>query len=182
MEVDVHFDNSRPSSMVWSYQKTSCSALVSVILAMNNSKLEIPVYQDVMFLFRFISFTGASTFVPYGEGLRNPKKSVIFLRITQQLVCLAVFLLLLAMSVFEIVQFTIVIWKMKNIGEIIPNIIWMTTFPLAMGAQVFYIVQRPILLKFFQRWQEIHNLYSDTNNETTERRTRPRMYVIYLFT
>lgn len=149
---------------------------------MKFTKLDIPVYQDVMFLFRFISFTGASTFVPYGEGIRNPSVSTIFLRILQQVACLAVFLLLLAMSMFEVVQFGLVIWKMKNIGEIIPNIIWMTSFPLAMGAQVFYIVQRPTLLKFFQRWQEIHVTYADDQEKVTEIQTRPRMYFIYLLT
>ncbi len=136
-----------------------------------------------MFLFRFISFTGASTFVPYGEGIRNPRISVILLRSLQQVACLAVFLLLLAMSVFELVQFVILIWKMKNIGEIIPNIIWMLSFPLAMGAQVFYIVQRPKLLAFFQRWEEIHMMYVETHEtQSDERQTRPRMYFVYLFT
>lgn len=161
----------------------TCCVFPLVLNAMKDSiKLEIPVYQDVMFLFRFISFTGASTFIPYGEGIRNPNKLTIFLRVIQQLACMAVFFLLLAMSIFEIVQFLLVIWKMKNIGEIIPNIIWMTSFPLAMGAQVFYIVQRPFLLKFFQRWQEIHVLYSDPDDGVLERRTRPRMYIIYLLT
>lgn len=136
-----------------------------------------------MFLFRFISFTGASTFVPYGEGIRNPRVSVIILKAIQQVVCLAVFLLLLAMSVFEFVQFAILIWKMKNIGEIIPNIIWMLSFPLAMGAQVFYIVQKPKLLQFFQRWEEIHLMYPETHViQESERRTRPRMYFVYLLT
>lgn len=149
---------------------------------MENSKVVIPVYQDVMYLFRFISFTGASIFVPYGEGIQNPTKTTLFLRILQQVACAAVFLLLLGMSVFEIVQFILVIWKMKNIGEIIPNIIWMTSFPLALGAQIFYIVQRPILHKFFQRWQEIHLKYPETSDEIIERRIRPKMYLIYLLT
>jgi hypothetical protein len=148
---------------------------------MNHSKPNIPVYQDVMFLFRFISFTGASTFVPYGEGMRNPRISTVLVRILQQITCLAIFLLLLVMSVFEFVQFISVIVKMKNIGEVIPNIIWITSFPLAMGAQAFYIFQRPKLLKFFENWQEIYTMYSESN-DVTERQTRPRMYIIYLLT
>lgn len=149
---------------------------------MENSKIVIPVYQDVMHLFRFMSYTGASVFVPYGEGIRHPSKSIVFLRVLQQVACAAVFLLLLAMSVFEIVQFVLVIWKMKNIGEIIPNIIWMTSFPLALGAQIFYIVQRPTLQSFFERWQDIHLQYDETNEEIVEQRIRPKMYLIYLLT
>lgn len=145
-------------------------------------KIEIPVYQDVMFLFRFISFTGASTFVHYGEEHEHPKTIIIIIRALQQIACLFVFLLLLGMSIFEIVQFITDIWNMKNIGEIIPSIIWMTTFPLAMGAQVFYIVQRPVLIAFFQRWQEIYLTYADPVEKVIERQTRPRMYVVYLFT
>ncbi|EFX86186.1 hypothetical protein DAPPUDRAFT_98040 [Daphnia pulex] len=142
---------------------------------MVHSKPNIPVYQDVMFLFRFISFTGASTFVPYGEGMQNPRISTVLVRILQQITCLAIFLLLLAMSVFEFIQFVTVIVKMKNIGEVIPNIIWITSFPLAMGAQAFYIFQRPKLLKFFENWQDIHTMYSESNGHVTERQTRPRM-------
>lgn len=149
---------------------------------MIHPKPSIPVYQDVMFLFRFISFTGASTFVPYGEGMRNPRISTVLLRILQQVTCLAIFLLLLGMSVFEIIQFIAVIVKMKNIGEVIPNIIWITSFPLAMGAQVFYTFHRPKLLKFFENWQDIHAMYPESQDNCTERQTRPRMYFIYLLT
>lgn len=135
-----------------------------------------------MFLFRFISFTGASTFVPYGEGIRSPRIPTVLLRILQQVTCLAIFLLLFAMSVFEIIQFVIVIVKMKNIGEVIPNIIWITSFPLAMGAQVFYTFQKPKLLKFFENWQDIHATYPESQDNCTERQTRPRMYFVYLLT
>lgn len=84
-------------------------------------KMDLPVYKDVMFLFQFISYTGASTFVQYGEGKINPGKVTKTLRVLQQVACVAVFLLLLAMSVFEFVQFGLVIWSMDNIGEIIPK-------------------------------------------------------------
>lgn len=71
---------------------------------------------------------------------------------------------------------------MKNIGEIIPNLFWLISFTVVTGVQVFYIVQKPILLKFFQRWQEIYNLYSDPNDPLLARRTRPWMYITFMLT
>jgi hypothetical protein len=79
---------------------------------------KIPVFQDVMYLFQFISFTGASTFMPCGERIVNLSKGWRILRTFQKGTCFAVFLMLLAMSVFEICQFAVVIWKMDNIGEV----------------------------------------------------------------
>lgn len=76
--------------------------------------MEIPVYQDVMFLFQFISYTGAHTFVQYGEGISKPSKTIRAIRILQQIASCIVFILLLAMSVFEFVQFGLVIWSMDR--------------------------------------------------------------------
>ena len=63
------------------------------------------------------------------------------------------------MTVFEFVQFGKVIWDMDSIGEVIPNIIWITSFPLALASQIFYTFNRNSLLCFFERWQEIHCQY-----------------------
>ena len=100
--------------------------------------VDIPVYRDVISLFKFISFTGASTFVPFRE--ENEGTVAKLMRGLQRSFCFCIFLLLLSMSLFEIYQFALVVWQMKNIGEIIPNMIWITSFPLAVMAQVFYTV------------------------------------------
>lgn len=76
---------------------------------------KIPVFQDVMFLFQFISYTGASIFIPCGE---NPSRRMRLLHFFQQGACFIVFLLLLIMSILEIYQFINVIWNMDNIGEV----------------------------------------------------------------
>jgi len=76
--------------------------------------MTIPVYQDVMFLFRFISYSGASTFVQYEEGILNPSKMTRAIRIFQKVACCIVFFLLLSMSVFELLQFGLLIWSMDR--------------------------------------------------------------------
>lgn len=151
---------------------------------MELSALEIPVYQDIMYLLRFISYTGGSTFVLYGEGVQNPTKKILFLRVLQQVTSVVVFFILLVSTIFGIIQLGIMIWKMKNIGDIIPNLMWMSTFQLALGAQIFLHVRKSVLHTFFQRWQEIHMLHSDpsTREKITKQRIRPVLYVVYLVT
>lgn len=103
--------------------------------------VDIPVYRDVSRLFNFMYYTGASIFVRSRSTEIRRSPWVRVLRAFQCCICFFVFLLLLGIAVFEIQQFMLLIWKMKNIGEIIPNIIWLTSFPLAIMAQVFYTVR-----------------------------------------
>lgn len=60
----------------------------------------------------------------------------------------------------------------------------MTSFPLALLAQIFYAIQRSVLIKFFQRWEEMHMLYSVSVDpeERHKKHSRPRMYFVYLLT
>lgn len=144
----------------------------------------IPVYQDAMNLLRFISYTGASTFVLYGEGIQNPTKKTLILRLLQQVASMFVFLVFLVVSVLGIFQLIVVVWKMKNIGEIIPNVIWLSTFQLALGTQIFLYLRKSVLRQLFQQWQETYLLYADPSrpNKDNVQRIRPRMYFIYLGT
>jgi len=77
--------------------------------------------QDVMYLFQFISYTGASTLIiPFCSDsiTSQPSKGIRALRVIQKATCLAIFLLLLGVSVFEIWQFAIIVSKMDNIAEV----------------------------------------------------------------
>ena len=104
--------------------------------------VDIPVYRDVSRLFKFMHYIGALIFLPYSSE-SDGSRLIRWLRTFQSLICFSIFLLLTIMTIFEIYQFALLIWKMKNIAEIIPNIIWVTSFPLAVMAQVFYMVRVP---------------------------------------
>ena len=104
--------------------------------------VDIPVYRDVSRLFKFMHYIGALIFLPYSSE-SDGSRLIRWLRTFQSLICFSIFLLLTIMTIFEIYQFALLIWKMKNIAEIIPNIIWLTSFPLAVMAQVFYMVRVP---------------------------------------
>lgn len=76
---------------------------------------KIPAFQEVSFIFKFISYTGASIFIPCGN---NSSIKMRLLRIFQYGACALVFFLLLVMSILEIYQFIDVIWNMDNIEEV----------------------------------------------------------------
>ena len=81
--------------------------------------------QDVLYLFQFISYSGASTLIiPAGSDsveTAPSSKGIRALRVMQKATCLAIFLLLLGVSVFEIWKFAIVFSKMDNIAEVSLN-------------------------------------------------------------
>ena len=82
--------------------------------------VDIPVYRDVSRLFNFMYYTGVSIYFPYSADEGDSVLSRL-LRILKCAVCFSIFLLLVSMTAFEIYQFTLLIWAMKNIGEIIPK-------------------------------------------------------------
>ena len=120
----------------YNYGRCQKSVLTRISTKMD---VDIPVYRDVSRLFNFMYYTGVSIYFPYSADEGDSVLSRL-LRILKCAVCFSIFLLLVSMTAFEIYQFTLLIWAMKNIGEIIPNIIWLTSFPLAVMAQVFYTV------------------------------------------
>ena len=87
----------------------------------------------------FMYYTGVSIYFFYNADEGDSVLSRL-LRILKCATCFSIFLLLVSMTAFEIYQFTLVIWEMKNDDEIIPIIIWLTSFPLAVMAQIFYTV------------------------------------------
>ena len=68
------------------------------------------------------------------------------------------------------------------VQKVILNVIWMTSFPLAVMSQIFYTVKRSVLLDFFQNWEDTYLEYADSTDKAIERQIRPRMYYIYLLT
>jgi len=80
--------------------------------------------QDVLYLFQFISYSGASTLIiPGSDSVETAPstKGIRALRVMQKTTCLAIFLLLLGVSFFEIWKFAIVFSKMDNIAEVSLN-------------------------------------------------------------
>ena len=93
---------------------------------------DLPVVEELISLLKLISYTGALTFVPYGHGTALAPMGKRLLRSIQQLMMTVVFLLLLVMSVFQLAQLALVLWRMNGVGELMPMIIWVTFFPLAL--------------------------------------------------
>ena len=145
---------------------------------------DLPVVEELISLLKLISYTGALTFVPYGHGTALAPMGKRLLRSIQQLMMTVVFLLLLVMSVFQLAQLALVLWRMNGVGELMPMIIWVTFFPLALMSQMFYTLKRPVLLRFFRRWEEVHFRFENVTRHLTRAHCLPipRMYLIYFLT
>ena len=146
---------------------------------------QLPASVELFNLFKFISYTGALTFVPYDHGTGASVYRKRILNLIQQLISVCVFLLLLFMSVFEVVQLVLALWNINGVGELMPSIIWATSFPLALTSQIFYSFKRPILFDFLRRWEEIHLRFQQTKAAAVPKMNCflvNRMYIIYFVT
>lgn len=90
-----------------------------------------------------------------------------------------VFLFLLSVTTFELIQLIVGIRFMTTVHSIIPNLIWFTTLPLVLMTMLCYLVKRRSFVTFFEDWKELEKEIVKTQKICSSKTIHKTMYLAY---